>query len=253
MSLQGRVYLGKRDANGNPEGLRAIGNVSNLQINMSVDKLEHFESQSGQRLKDLELIRQKSATLSMTAEEWSPENIALGLYGTTVKVEGGTGVTGEQVGGTTLAVGERFSLAYPNVSDVVVADSTPGTPLELVEGVDYTVDKRYGAIQLLRAANDSAAPFVAPLVVAYMPGESTQFGLFTQPTPERFMRFEGVNTADNNAPVIVELYRATFDPVSNLSLITNELNTFELGGAVLADLTKPVDAVFGQFGKFVMV
>ena len=55
-SGQGRVFIGARDANGNPQGLTFVGNVPDLKVSLSVETLEHQESQSGQRLTDLQLI-----------------------------------------------------------------------------------------------------------------------------------------------------------------------------------------------------
>ena len=92
---------------------------------------------------------------------------------------------------------------------------------------------------------------MAPIKAAYAFGETTEIGIFTQPLPERFLRFEGLNTAQGNAKVLVELYRVAFDPLKELSLISDEYNKFELEGSLLADNTKPADSLLGQFGRIV--
>ncbi|CAH0446249.1 hypothetical protein LMG9673_04774 [Ralstonia pseudosolanacearum] len=81
---------------------------------------------------------------------------------------------------------------------------------------------------------------------------TTEIGIFTQPLPERYLRLEGLNTAQGNAKVLVELYRVAFDPLKELSLISDDYNKFEIEGSLLADPTKPFDAVLGQFGRIVM-
>ena len=81
----------------------------------------------------------------------------------------------------------------------------------------------------------------------------TEIGIFTQPLPERFLRLEGVNTAASNAKVLIELYRVAFDPLKKFDIISNDLNKFELEGSLLADSTKPYDAVLGQFGRIVQL
>ncbi|PZP63952.1 MAG: hypothetical protein DI596_02300, partial [Azospira oryzae] len=58
-SGQGRVYIGARDALGNPQGLAYVGNVPELKVSLSVETLEHQESVSGQRLTDLQLVKTK--------------------------------------------------------------------------------------------------------------------------------------------------------------------------------------------------
>ena len=67
------------------------------------------------------------------------------------------------------------------------------------------------------------------------------------------LRLEGINTAQGNAKVLVELYRVAFDPLKEISFISDEYNKFELEGSLLADTTKPYDAVLGQFGRIVQL
>ena len=79
-SFQGRVYLGKRDASGDPIEVRSPGNVADLKLSLKTEVLEHFESQSGQRSLDHRMIKSKSAMVSMSVEEFTKENLALALY-----------------------------------------------------------------------------------------------------------------------------------------------------------------------------
>ena len=51
----------------------------------------------------------------------------------------------------------------------------------------------------------------------------------------------------------MELYRVAFDPLKEISFISDEYNKFELEGSLLADTTKPYDAVLGQFGRIVQL
>jgi len=210
------------------------------------DVIEHYESQSGQRAVDLRLVKQKSATVSLTIEEFTKENLALALYG---NHETGTGgrVTGESVGGDTPVAGERYFLSHPKVSGLSVTDSDT-TPDTLTEGTHYTVDTDFGAIQLLNVTG-----FTAPFRASYNFGSVTEIGIFTQPLPERFLRLEGVNTAAGNAKVLIELYRVAFDPLKKFDIISNDLNKFEMEGSLLADSTRPHDAVLGQFGRIVQI
>jgi hypothetical protein len=245
-SFQGRVYLGKRDINGNPIDVRTPGNVADLSLSLKTDTIEHYESQSGQRAVDLRMVKQKSANISLTIEEFTKENLALALYGNYVVGTAGT-VTSETFGGTVPVVGDRYFLAHPKVSALVVTDSA-GTPATLMPGTHYTADADFGAITLLDITS-----FTAPFQAAYSYGAVTDIGIFTQPLPERYVRLEGVNTAASNSKVLVELYRVAFDPLKKFDFISNDLNKFELEGSLLADTTKAYDAVLGQFGRIVQV
>jgi len=182
----------------------------------------------------------------LTIEEFTKENLALALYGTHVVGTSGT-VTAETIGGATPVVGDRYFLAHPKVSTLVVVDSA-GTPATLTLGTHYTADTDFGALQFLDTTG-----FTAPFKASYGYGVATEIGIFTQALPERYLRLEGLNTAQNNAKVLVELYRVAFDPLKEISFISDEYNKFELEGSLLADGTKPFDAVLGQFGRIVQL
>ena len=244
-SFQGRVFLGKRDIDGLPIEVRSPGNVAELKLSLKTDVLEHYESQTGQRSLDHRMVKQKSATVNLTIEEFTKENLALALYGNHVVGTPGT-VTAEPVGATPIA-GDRYFLAHPKVSTLVVVDSA-GTPATLVLGTNYTADLDFGALQFLDTTG-----FTAPFKASYAYGVATEIGIFTQALPERFLRLEGIKTAQGNAKVLVELYRVAFDPLKEISFISDEYNKFELEGSLLADTTKPFDAVLGQFGRIVQL
>lgn len=57
----------------------------------------------------------------------------------------------------------------------------------------------------------------------------------TAGTQDRFLRFEGLNTADENKAVIVEVFKFVLDPTKDLSLIGDGIGQFILEGNVLAD------------------
>ena len=252
-SFQGRVYLGKRDTQGNPTEVRSPGNVAELKLSLKTDVLEHYESQTGQRTLDHRMVKQKSATVNLTIEEFTKENLSLALYGN-YRVGAAGSVSNETLGGEAPMVGERYFLAHPKIDDLVVLDSS-ATPATLIEGLDYTADTDFGAVQFLRL-NDGgtpAVPYLAPLKASYTFGVTTEIGIFTQALPERFLRLEGINTADGNARVLVELYRVAFDPLKEISFISNEYNKFEMEGSLLADASKPIDATLGQFGRIVQI
>lgn len=243
-SGQGRVFVGPRTSAGNAGALRWVGNVPDLKISLSVETLEHKESYSGQRLTDLQLIKSKDGEFSCTLEDFSRKNLELALFGETEAVSSGT-VTNEALP-EGVAAGEIRLLARQFVSSVVVRDSA-GTPAVLTEGTHYRVHAAQGAIEFL-----SVGTFTQPFLVDYAYGAAERVGMFRAPQPEVWVRFDGVNTADANKPVIVDLYRVSLQPTQDLSLISDELQQFELAGRVLADQSKPVDGPLGQFGRIIM-
>jgi len=246
-SGQGRVFIGARDENGNPAGLIFVGNVPELKVSLSVETIEHQESQSGQRLTDLQLIKTKKGEFSCTLEELIATNLALALYGSTIKISPGT-VTGERLPNP-VSTGSLYLLAYQNVTEVKIHDSdeTPKT----LSADHYTVNEKHGSVLILDPTTGGS--YVEPFLVDYSYGAAQSTAMFTQPLPERWISFEGLNTADGNRAVVIDLYRVAINPAKELSIITDELLKFELSGQVLADLTKPIGGDLGQFGRLVLL
>jgi hypothetical protein len=246
-SGQGRVYIGARDSNGNPQGLSFVGNVPELKVSLSVETLEHQESTSGQRLTDLQLIKTKKGEFSCTLEELIAVNLSLALYGSTVEQTSGS-VTAESLPNPT-TVGSLYLLAKQNVSSVVVKDSS-ATPKTL-PSTQYSLNAKHGSLSITNKS--TGGPYVEPFKIEYAYGTAQSTALFTQPLPERWVRFEGLNTADSNREVVIDLYRVAINPAKELSIITDELLKFELSGQVLADTLKPAAGDLGQFGRIVLL
>jgi hypothetical protein len=246
-SGQGRVYIGARDSSGNPQGLSFVGNVPELKVSLSVETLEHQESTSGQRLTDLQLIKTKKGEFSCTLEELIAVNLSLALYGSTVEQTSGS-VTAEALPNPT-TVGSLYLLAKQNVSSVVVKDSS-ATPKTLPSS-QYSLNAKHGSLSITNKS--TGGPYVEPFKIDYAYGTAQSTALFTQPLPERWVRFEGLNTADSNREVVIDLYRVAINPAKELSIITDELLKFELSGQVLADTLKPAAGDLGQFGRIVLL
>jgi hypothetical protein len=244
---QGTVYLALRDANGKPKSLRNLGNVPELKVTLETDTIEHKESQSGQALTDLRMEIGKKASASVTLEHWSKENLAMLLRSTIVAVSAGTAQTGVPLGAgdTTAVVGNVLDIGYRNLTAVAIKDST-GSPKTLLLNTNYRLNAQLGHIELLDLT--TGGPYVQPFKADFTPGASTEIGLFTDSAKDYFLRFEGLNTTDSNAPVGIDLYRFQTDPSKELSMIGDETAKFQLEGSLLLDSARPSAGVLGQFG-----
>jgi len=244
---QGRVFLGLRDASGNPQNLRYVGNVPELKVTLELTTLEHKESWSGQNLTDRRIDTEKKASASMTLESIQKDNMAMAFRGSIQNVSAGSGVTGEVLGGgsTTAAAGDILVAKARNLSAVTVKDST-GTPKTLVANTNYKLNAKAGHIELLDIT--TGGPYTQPFKIDYTPGATIEAGLFTQGSLEYYLRFEGLNTADSNEPVIIDLFRVIFDPSKDFSMIMDDFAKFPLDGSVLMDSARSSASPLGQFG-----
>lgn len=224
-SGQGVVMLANRDIQGNPMGFVPIGNVPDLKITVSTSVLEHQEAHTGQRGTDLRLTTETKCALSMTLENFIADNLALVSRGQATKVVAGS-ATGEAI---TAYLGKVVSLAHIQVSSVVVSDGV--TPL--VAGTDYFVNDSAGSIKFADTITGVLDGDV--LDVDYSFAEQQVVDALTQGTKEMYMRFEGLNTAEGNTPVVIEVFKFSTDPFKELSLIGTTIQSFVLEGSVLAD------------------
>lgn len=140
------------------------------------------------------------------------------VAGQKVVVGGATGANAADINGKVLTVlgstGTAFTVALDTSTKTIV-----GTAAKVfVEGDAVAVDYTYAAQYEVEA--------------------------LTEGVKELYMRFEGLNTADENAPVIVEVFKFSTDPLKDLSLISDKIQEFVLEGSVLADSSKVTGSKF---------
>ncbi|MNF99383.1 hypothetical protein D3C84_822760 [compost metagenome] len=140
----------------------------------------------------------------------------------------------------TVIEGEYVRLDHPFVSSVVLTDSA-GTPAT----VPHTVESANAGLIKIGNVTSLTAPFKA----AYSYASADTRSIFGEAPPERWLFLDGINT-ENGDPVLLDLYRVSFDPVSELGLIHDEYGSLQLTGSVLYD---PLNANGSNFHGFGMI
>lgn len=241
-SGQGKVYGAPID-NGVVGAYRWWGNVTDFKPTFDTSKLEHKESYTGQRLTDKVITTENKAQISANLEDWSRENLALATRGSVNSVPSGT--VKDEVSPAGLVEGSIWALAHQKVSSVVIKDSA-ATPV-IVDPKDYSLVTGFGSVTL-----GNISKYVLPLTASYSYAGTDSVAFFTSGIQEVALRFEGLNTAEKNKNVLVEIYRVALDPTKELGLISNDWGVLTLTGNALIDETKPDnDTVFGKFGRIV--
>lgn len=242
-SGQGTVYAATRNSDGtvDRDAYRDLGNVPSLTLTLETEVLEHKESKTGNRLTDLRIVRERMATLSLTLESFTKDNLMMLLYGTSESVAGA--VVSNEAFPNPVAVGDVVALNHAILDEAAAftVAATAGTP---ALGTHYSVDKKGGMVTIL-----SLAGLTQPLNATYTHLTKDVVPMFESTQVERFLKFSGLNTANANKGAVVELYRVVFDPVNNFDLINDELGQYELTGSVLYDSTRDADALLGGFGR----
>lgn len=240
LSGQGVLLLATKDGTtGEPNsGFRAVGNVSALTVGNEVDEFEHKESQSGQRAVDLTLITEISVSVNFTMESLISENLALAFKGTAADIAGATVSDVAYVGYHDLWT----PLAHIDLSAVVITNT--GGIVTYVLDTDYNLDAAAGAFFTLSGGTitDTQALEVDYTYAA----QETVDVLTVSANPIRWARFHGLNTADLDNPVVVDIFKMETTPLAELALINDEIAQMEIEANALSDATRATGSKFFQ-------
>lgn len=72
------------------ETWRDMGNVTEMELTPTVERLDHFSSREGVRKKDKSIVIEKSMSVRLVGDEWSPDNVAMAVLGV-AELDGITG------------------------------------------------------------------------------------------------------------------------------------------------------------------
>lgn len=236
---QGKVYLARRDERGRPGAYRWIGDVSALTVSLSFEKKGSKSSRAGRLVTTKRYFTAYSGVVSSTWHNFSSENLALLLQSEPITYLPEIVVGEELVSG--IKAGDRIALAHQNIWSVSISG--------LHQGVDFTVDVRWGVIDFL------TTPTQQPVYVDYEYAGNKSIPIFTSANSEFSLRYEGTNRAEKDNEVLIELYRLAFDPVTSLSLINNDANLagLETNAEILYDFQQMEDSLLGRFGQVVLI
>jgi hypothetical protein len=222
-----------------------IGDVSELTGTLAEETFDHQESYSGEKGRTRKINLGKTMNWSATLHELSTANLARFTNGTNTVTESGT-VTSESLG--TVAAGDAFQLDHFNVSNLVITDSA-GSPATIAAShYEYDV---YGNLEFITLPT-SPAPTM-PLLAAYSYGAYNAVAFLNATRGEFALRYEGVNLAEGNAPILMELYKVSPGLLQTLGMITNgnQLAAAPVTFDALLDTSKVRAGALGQYGRIV--
>lgn len=132
-------------------GWRDLGNAPSFSFNVNIEKLEHFSSRGGLRVKDKEIISQLTPSCSFTLDEITAENFGiLGL----AKVDDMTQAAASNQTETIAAVTGVVTLGKRAIKSVAVAVGNN----DLVEGTDFVISNaKAGQIEFKKSTDVQAA------------------------------------------------------------------------------------------------
>lgn len=205
-----------------------VGVASAAAFNHSVEnESELKEYHSGKNQTWDKYDGDKSATVSLTLSERRLEAMQAALQATVTEVATGS-VTEEKH--EVDAIGDVIFLKHKNVSDVVITDSTTVTPLALVKGIDYTIDEKYGTIEMTHVQT-----IKSPIKVAYSYGTATVMKPMTDDVDYYRIRINGLNKVGQKDKQVVTAYRAKLSPADAYDLIGDNFSEMDLEADLMYD------------------
>jgi hypothetical protein len=140
---RGRLYFDRFDASGASTGFRYLGNTPAISITKDSQTLDHYDSDSGLKVKDKSVTLQEDVRMSFETDNISPENLALWFAGTAGA--GGTtaAATDATFAANDVALGVSYYVGRENISGVAIAPAGGGTA---VAADDYVVDAAGGMV-----------------------------------------------------------------------------------------------------------
>lgn len=236
---QGKVYLARRGDDGCPGAWRWVGDVSAFNINIAVEQHVTKISRGGRLLQSRRVITSSSASVTSTWHDFSVENVSALLLSTPV-VE--PFAIRESVDlPKKVQKGEMYTLPHTRVFNVTIAELTPT--------IDYEVEPLWGGITFL------TTPIKQPVTVSYEHLQNVSIPLSGFDDVEYALRYQGVNLAEEQSHVLIELYRLNFDPLSVINIISsgNNLAGMESVSQLFADMSNQRSSLFGYFGRIQFV
>lgn len=150
---RGEIYFARFLPGTNiPQGERYFGSTSDFTVTVSTDKLDHFSSERGVKVKDKSVVLQTNRSSKITTDNIDANNLALFFFGTadTLTTVAATARSETFVGAKQglyyqLGTTDTTPSGVRKVTNVVVKVATVTKTL----GTDYTVDLARGRIRIV--------------------------------------------------------------------------------------------------------
>jgi len=232
----GEVWFNRFNANGAATQWRHLGNVSRLEPAQSVETLEKRSAMSGARGLLKRVVTSTTSEVSLTLDEFDPENVALALLGTAAAFSQPSGTATDSAITGTVKKGQWLDTGKLKIT-VTVVKKAPSTVLVL--GTDYEVDSDSGMIRILPGSSTVADGDSLLWSGSYPAITSTQVHALANSRIEGSLRFRSASDAVGPR-YLVDFWKVAITPDGAMALLTTEFGEITLKAAVQEDTTKSV-------------
>lgn len=212
-------------------GWKDLGNAPAFSFNVNIEKLEHFSSRGGLKVKDKEIISQLTPSLSFTLDEITPENFALlGLATIADESQSAGSVPAGTPESLVVDASLIVTLKYRDVSNVVVKDQTDA--VTYVAGTDYTIspaDAKAGRIVILATGGIHNGDTIH-VSYDYAAATYKKVKMFTETEVTGQLRFESANPTGTQLELFVPRVSLTMN--GEVGLISEDWTAMSFTGEI---------------------
>lgn len=248
----GEAWLGTRTSAGAVSSFDIpLPEIDELSFSIATEKVEHMSKRASIASKDLSIVKSVALNGKIVCSVSTADLLKMYLYGNKLTIAGGSFIASAAIFPSGIAVGDILPIpgGRKNITGLSIVDST-GSPVTLTLGTHYEItDAAAGLVKFLDVTSNSVAQ---PFKAAGTEGAGTGVQLLTQRVYERYLRFKGINIADNDKSVIVDLYKCQIEPAKDWTLLNsgNEVNKYEIGFECLKDTNIVGTSVLSQYGNY---
>jgi hypothetical protein len=229
----GEAFMGDAVAGGLPQSFGDhVSQIDSLEVTLTTEFIEHVSKRTSIAKKDLKVARMVAGSGKMVCSKHSADLLKKYLYADKSTVTGGS-FAATAFAKTTAVVGDILPLpgGKTNVTSLVITDST-GSPVTATLGTHYEISQGKSSIKVL-----SLAGLTQPLKAAGTETAGSQVNLLTTIPALQGLRFEGINKANSDAIIVIDLPKIQISPASAWGVLNdgNDVNKYEINFEMLED------------------
>ncbi|NIP54105.1 MAG: hypothetical protein GWN00_01400 [Aliifodinibius sp.] len=232
-SGQGLMMISELGTEGNPIGYLNLGRATSVEVVVKQDSLVHKSGQEGIETVDLVVHKDPIAEVTVKGVETDPEVIAELTGGF---VETTPEDSFEEVTSSPVIPGRVYPLTYVG-SDTLVVTNEAGT-VTYEDGVQYDIYGSGNSVRVYTLEEQAAKGAIdtidsIKLKFSYNVPEQTKIITRFIPFEPMALRFEGLNTANNNDPVVVTFPEVNPQFLKKLALVAGKTSGWEFTSSVI--------------------
>jgi len=224
----GEVFIETYNADGTLAPMISFGKTDEMALSSEVEKIEHYDTESCETVLDGEAVVSRTANISFTTGEVSPDMLGRAYLGEAVTTTQ-TAVADDDQTATGVIAGGRYNLGgYRNVTSVVVKNDDDSITYE--EGIDYKFASKAGYIVIVSGAGIADGDDLN-LTVTAPDGEVATIDAMKKDSLTARITFSGCASVGESNEYVFEKVKLQSD--GDIQLKGKEYTTISFSGSVL--------------------